>query len=328
MSENDNACFSPSLLKPLISIVITCYNYERYIDSAIESVLSQDYEQVECIVVDDCSTDSSFRIADDFVASHKESCVRLIKNEKNLGQMGSMRAGLNLAQGTFVSFLDADDLLLPNFAAQHIRAHLNASYPAGISSSDTIQIDGEGRVIEGTYSQFPKERDLKNKKPLRLMPKIARNGIQIPIKRDPNITFVGRTIDGWHGVATSSFMFRKDMLNLIVPRETDQLRLCADCYFVKFAHFITGTLLIDSAFSCYRLHGQNGWAQNPRIGGQHNAGSFTLTDLAHVTELMIRHLNEQRTKFEDVLSVRFTKQLIQRLRRRVTLYKIGSYFYD
>lgn len=92
-------------VQPLLSIIITCYNYEMYISECIRSVLSQDYDNLEIIVVDDGSKDRSWERIQEF--GDKIIAVRT----ENRGQLKTSLNGLSLSHGDFVYFLDADDVL-------------------------------------------------------------------------------------------------------------------------------------------------------------------------------------------------------------------------
>src|SRR6478672_7597777 len=90
---------------PDASVVVTCYNLERYIGAAIESVLAQDFGgEVEVIVVDDCSTDGSAGV----IRSHDR--VRCLQTDRNGGVLLAMLAGLEVTTSDIVFFLDGDDL--------------------------------------------------------------------------------------------------------------------------------------------------------------------------------------------------------------------------
>ena len=91
-----------------ISVIIPNYNYARYLDQAIESVLVQSYENIELIVVNNGSTDNSLEVLEKY-----EDKIRLI-NQPNLGQSGARNSGLSLSSGEFIAFLDADDFWEPN----------------------------------------------------------------------------------------------------------------------------------------------------------------------------------------------------------------------
>jgi glycosyltransferase involved in cell wall biosynthesis len=91
-----------------ISVIIPNYNYARYLDQAIESVLVQSYENVELIVVNNGSTDNSLEVLEKY-----GNKIRLV-NQPNLGQSGARNSGLSVSSGEYISFLDADDFWEPN----------------------------------------------------------------------------------------------------------------------------------------------------------------------------------------------------------------------
>jgi glycosyltransferase involved in cell wall biosynthesis len=89
---------------PLVSVVIPVYNYERYLGEAVESVLSQTYRYLEVIVVDDGSTDRSGEVAKSFANRGVQYCQMV-----HSGIGPTRNKGVELAQGDFIAFLDADD---------------------------------------------------------------------------------------------------------------------------------------------------------------------------------------------------------------------------
>ena len=81
--------------KKKVSVIIPNYNYERYIQERILSVLNQTYPVYEIIILDDCSTDSSVLMIENFIANHPEKNIRLVKNTKNSGSVfAQWRKGL------------------------------------------------------------------------------------------------------------------------------------------------------------------------------------------------------------------------------------------
>jgi glycosyltransferase involved in cell wall biosynthesis len=97
---------TPAGLLPTVSVVIPCFNQARYLRHAISSALSQSHAPLECIVVDDGSTDETAEVAEVLHA-------RVIK-QANRGVSAARNAGLAAARGELIVFLDADDELLPN----------------------------------------------------------------------------------------------------------------------------------------------------------------------------------------------------------------------
>jgi glycosyltransferase involved in cell wall biosynthesis len=92
---------------PLVSIIISSYNYARYLPEAIDSALQQTYSNTEVIVVDDGSKDAS----PDIITSYGNKIIAVLKS--NGGQASSMNAGFNESKGDIIIFLDSDDTLYP-----------------------------------------------------------------------------------------------------------------------------------------------------------------------------------------------------------------------
>ncbi len=98
--------------KPLISVIIPVYNTETYLEKCVRSVLAQDYESFELILVDDGSTDSSSQIMDDL--AEQDSRILVIHKE-NGGQSSARNVGLDRAKGAYISFVDSDDHVTPDY---------------------------------------------------------------------------------------------------------------------------------------------------------------------------------------------------------------------
>jgi glycosyltransferase involved in cell wall biosynthesis len=95
---------------PLVSILITSYNRAGYIQAAVESALNQTYGNTEIIIADNCSTDSTREILEQY--EHHEK-VSLYFNETNIGQFPNRNKVASLAKGEYLKYLDSDDLLYP-----------------------------------------------------------------------------------------------------------------------------------------------------------------------------------------------------------------------
>ena len=95
----------------IVSIITPCYNSEKYIADTYNSIKSQSYKNWEWIIVDDCSSDKSVEI----IKSFNDNRIKLIIQSKNQGAAHARNLALNKAQGRFITFLDSDDLWLPNF---------------------------------------------------------------------------------------------------------------------------------------------------------------------------------------------------------------------
>jgi glycosyltransferase involved in cell wall biosynthesis len=94
---------------PLVSVLMTSYNRERYIPEAIESVLSSSYENFELIVVDDLSTDRTLEIAASYAS--KDPRVKVYSNRENLGDYPNRNQAAAYANGKYIKYLDSDDII-------------------------------------------------------------------------------------------------------------------------------------------------------------------------------------------------------------------------
>lgn len=97
--------------KPIISICVPTYNGEKYLEEALNSILSQTFNDYEVIIVDDQSTDNTVDISKKF--SEKDQRIHCCQNEKNLGLVGNWNKCIELAKGEWIKFLFQDDLLHP-----------------------------------------------------------------------------------------------------------------------------------------------------------------------------------------------------------------------
>ena len=91
-----------------ITIIVPIYNVEKYIKESIESAINQTYKNLEIILVDDGSTDSSGKICDIYKQRDKRV---IVVHQKNKGLSGARNTGLDLATGKYIMFLDPDDML-------------------------------------------------------------------------------------------------------------------------------------------------------------------------------------------------------------------------
>ena len=96
---------------PKISLIMSVYNGESYLSEAIESVLSQTFEDFELIVINDCSTDGTGEILNRY--SQQDSRVKVYTNEENLRLPSSLNKAMSYAQGKYIARMDADDICLP-----------------------------------------------------------------------------------------------------------------------------------------------------------------------------------------------------------------------
>ncbi|WP_276279675.1 glycosyltransferase [Halorussus caseinilyticus] len=98
--------------EPLVSVFLPTYNHENYVEESIESALQQEYENLEIVIGDDCSTDSTWDIVSRYAAEYPET-ITAFRNEENLGITGNCNEVLRRCSGKYVVFHSGDDILRP-----------------------------------------------------------------------------------------------------------------------------------------------------------------------------------------------------------------------
>lgn len=270
---DDSRLKSIEIRHPFVTIIVTNYNYDKYIIPCLKSVASQTYDHYKCIVVDDCSTDKSVELIEDFIKNNNlNGKFSLIRHDKNLGQMAAFKTGLKYAEGTFVVFLDSDDLLLEDFLITHIRAHMDKT--VAFTSSNQCQISEHSEILAGTHDALQEEWRYTYLNPRHLY--------------DPF----------WLWATTSSMMFRRSVLELIITDECGNFRTCADTYICHFAHLIGGSLLIPTIHGCYRRHGLNNFSGNPVISRLLHIGDMNKHPKhSLIRSSIIKHFFKNHEKF-------------------------------
>ncbi|WDI33126.1 glycosyltransferase [Hyphococcus flavus] len=130
---------------PMISVVMTAYNAERYIESAIESILTQTFSDFEFIIIDDASTDATIEIINRFAASDLR--IQALCNEHNLGVTRSLNRGLSVAKGSYIARMDADDISLPHRFEKQV-AFLDTHPDYSVVASGVQVIDEAGNFLK------------------------------------------------------------------------------------------------------------------------------------------------------------------------------------
>ena len=141
-------------LAPPVGVVIANHNNCAFVDRAIESVARQSVRDLQVVVVDDASTDSSDEVIRRSLARLDDTRFRYVKLATNLGQAGTLRRGMAELDTPFVCFLDSDDLWYDDFVARHLAVHMNADFPVALTYCDSHVIDADDRLLTGTAWWF------------------------------------------------------------------------------------------------------------------------------------------------------------------------------
>jgi glycosyltransferase involved in cell wall biosynthesis len=211
-------------LMTLVSVIITNYNYEKYIAEAIQSVLEQTYTDYEIIVVDDGSTDSSLQIIDEIQKENPD--VMKVIAQKNKGQASAFNVGFEFANGEILAFLDADDYWYPNKLETIVKYH--NLYPA---IQHNLNVNKEEKIT------------------------ILEDKVQKQQYAWENYGFAGF-------IPTSGLSFLKKAVQFVFPIKDDGYKVCADWYLKSMFLNELDIFSLNESLGVYRSHGSNNWYLN------------------------------------------------------------------
>jgi len=162
-----------------ISIIIPLYNKEQYFERCFNSVAAQTYANIECFIIDDCSTDNSATQAEQLIRNYKGFIqFNLIKHIQNGGLSASRNTGIENAKGEYLFFLDADDEITPNCV--NVLVALVEKYPGVdmVQGNRITRIVEEGDILktkQGELPEFVKDNLTIKKKYSRFIPSTSWN---------------------------------------------------------------------------------------------------------------------------------------------------------
>ena len=133
---------------PLVSVVIPSYNHEKFVSEAIESVLGQDFDDLELIIVDDASTDTSRQIIQKYAA--EDARVRVILHETNCGIAKTCNDGIAAAKGKFLAVTASDDVWMKDKLSKQL-AVLESDEDLVVWTEAEI-IDESGQPVGSTWT--------------------------------------------------------------------------------------------------------------------------------------------------------------------------------
>ena len=221
---------------PLVSVVITNYNYARFLPQSIQSALSQTHPATEVVVVDDASVDNSREVIRDFGGR-----IVPVLRERNGGHGAAFNAGFSASHGEIVVFLDADDYLYPGAVARVLSA-----WAPGISKVQfrLDLVDVTGRKLD----LYP-------------APEVMFDSGDVV----PRMLAYGR----YETAVTSGNAFPRGMLEKILPVPEAEFPMGAEAYLVTLAPFEGPVVSLDEPLGAYRQHGANSWRLDRSAPGKH-----------------------------------------------------------
>lgn len=298
-----------NLLKlPLVSFVVTSFNYENYVTKTLESIKNQTYENIEIIVVDDKSSDNSVEKINEFIRHNEDLPIKLVVHSENQGQMAAIQTGIKEANGTFVCFIDSDDILVKDYAKTLIRVHMSTSL--AFVSSQIIEI-GENDEIHTTYSisSFHKEKCFELKS-LDNLVNVDVDNVDFKILTTKEAPF-----GGWHWSAMSANMFRKSALDLFLNYDTpENWKICPDKFLLNFAHLIGSSAIVYAPLIGYRRHTTNAGDSLPVCGSKRfhsdKTTKLNIENNKKIRQDTLKFIFKNRKDFNAKLGKRSTNWLI------------------
>jgi glycosyltransferase involved in cell wall biosynthesis len=223
----------------LVSVVIPAYNHQQYIVEALNSVYDQSYQNIELILLDDCSKDSTLKVAqqwaDEKKASERFTRVIIEKNAANLGAHNTINRGLSLAKGNALTILNSDDV----YAKNRVETLMQAA--------EANQVDWlfSGIRVIGETGQ-------------RIFSELA---IEIEAFVDyascfPAVSFA--LLKKNIAATTGNLFFSRPLYNKV--GEFRNLRYCHDWDFALQACLISEPIFINQPLYDYRIHGTNSFS--------------------------------------------------------------------
>lgn len=138
---------------PLVSICMSSYNNAHYIVDTLDSIAKQDYQNIELIIVDDCSADDSVSIIDLWL-SKNDIRHKFIKNEKNIGLCKVTNLLIGNSSGEYISIIASDDLMIFDKISRQVSIMQSESADVGVLYSDAYLINDSGDMLFGRFIQW------------------------------------------------------------------------------------------------------------------------------------------------------------------------------
>jgi glycosyltransferase involved in cell wall biosynthesis len=132
--------------RPLVSVIVQCYNHARFVVECLESVRAQSYPNVDLIVIDDCSKDDSRERIRAWLAAHAPT-ARFVAHERNAGVCRTLNDAVEMVRGEYVCMTAADDIWEPTLIEQHVDRLEHADADVAVAYSDATVIDEHGNVL-------------------------------------------------------------------------------------------------------------------------------------------------------------------------------------
>lgn len=221
------------MIRELVSVLIPCYNHEKYVIKALESVLNNDYKLKEIILIDDGSKDKSFELASDYLAAHKDNLYtyQCIKQE-NLGVTKTLNKMIGMAKGEYVTFLASDDFLTVQSISIRLEYLKNNPAKKAVIGIANI-VDEQNHIVNNNAAK-----------------KLFRANSKMLLS-----DYIGKELTMRWSVIGPTLLLKKEVFD-IVGLYNEKLKVEDRDYYLRM---IRSKILgyIDAPVACYRIHEGN-----------------------------------------------------------------------
>lgn len=254
---------------PLVSVLVSNYNYAQFLPETVDSVIAQTYQNWELIICDDGSTDNSFEILAPYL--HRDSRIQLIKRP-NGGQAAALNAAYAASRGEILCTLDADDAFKPNKLDRVVR-RLAECPDAGLLVHAMLLVDANGTALH-----------------------------RIPILTTVEEGWIADRVlqrgGRWRYMPSSGLVFRRELAEIGFPIPSRSFIGAADGFLFTLFPLFTKTTFIPEELSVYRIHGTN-------MGGRVCVDATAARNGANLMIQVVEGVNERLAELamQDTLQV-------------------------
>lgn len=147
---------------PLVSVCVASYNQADFVCFTLDSIVAQDYRNIEIIIIDDCSKDNSVEVINDWLARYKtingedRLDIQFCAKEANTGVCSTFNLALQKSKGKYINIIGTDDIMLPEKISKQVALLENSADDVGLVYSDAYLIDTKGDYLFGKFIQLNK----------------------------------------------------------------------------------------------------------------------------------------------------------------------------
>ncbi len=272
----------------LVSVCIPTYNGEKYLKECLDSVLSQSYSNIEIIIVDDCSTDTTCQIIEQY--TRKDNRIKLYRNELNLGLVGNWNKCLELAQGEWIKFVFQDDLISVDCIKKQVNAAQNHSFVVCDRHFIFDDVVPEEIKLYYNYSLLTLKKIISTKKEVFISPK----DLSYYTAANISLNFIGEP---------TAVLFKKELIKKLGVFNSDLSQICDLEYWLRITT-VEGLVYIPEELVSFRIHADSTTSKNVISNTKFKPRYIDVILLAH--EMLF---STNYKKFRELISAIYKKKI-------------------